>query len=166
MALAISIVKALIDASAYAHGVDPALARAIAWNESRYLHEKNGKINISSTNDIGVMQLRPATAKTLGVDPYDLHQNIDGGVRMIHNLLSSYHGDVRKALYAYNWGSGNLASGKPVPGSVQKYASRVLARAAIERREMGKQDSSVWSGGFPLVLGGVLAAAAVVVFSK
>ena len=43
---------------------------------------------------MGIMQLMPATAESLGVeDPYDARQNITGGAKMLGYLLADYNGD-------------------------------------------------------------------------
>jgi hypothetical protein len=63
---------------------------------------------------IGLMQLMPATARELGVDPRDPKQNAEGGTQYLRDLLSRYEHDpdqVLLALAAYNAG----------PGAVQKY---------------------------------------------
>ena len=56
----------------------------------------------------GVMQLMPATAKGLGVtDPFDVKQNIQGGVKYLAQLNQKYN-DPAKALAAYNAGPGRV----------------------------------------------------------
>ncbi len=57
----------------------------------------------------GVMQLMPATARSLGVeDSFDARSNIMGGAKYIAGLLERYQGDTVLALSAYNAGSGNV----------------------------------------------------------
>ena len=53
------------------------------------------------------MQLMPATARDLGVDPKNPQQNIEGGSRYIKDELDRF-GGTKLALAAYNWGRGYL----------------------------------------------------------
>ncbi len=57
---------------------------------------------------IGVMQLMPATAAELGVDPRDPVQNIEGGVRYLRQQLDAFGNNSQLAMMAYNWGPGNV----------------------------------------------------------
>ena len=97
----------LIDASAAKWGVDKALVKAIVANESAF--DPNAT---SPAGAQGLMQLEPATAAGLGVsDPYDPVQNVGAGARYIRGLLDRFHGDLRRAVAAYNAG----------PHAVEKY---------------------------------------------
>lgn len=87
-------------------GVDPRLLRALIHQESG-----NNPGARSPVGAIGRTQLMPATARGLGVDPYNDDDNIRGGARYLRQQLKTFGGDVRKALAAYNAG----------PGAVQKY---------------------------------------------
>src|SRR5579864_1756835 len=66
--------QSLIQQAAAKYGVDPALALAVANQESGYNQAAR-----SSAGAIGIMQLMPSTAAGLGVDPTDAAQNVDGG---------------------------------------------------------------------------------------
>lgn len=60
---------------------------------------------ISHKGAMGVMQIMPETANSLGLkNPFSAEQNIDAGARLIKKLLSVYKGDLVKALAAYNAG--------------------------------------------------------------
>jgi hypothetical protein len=80
-------------------GVDPQLALAVAQVESGFSQAQK-----SNKGAIGVMQLMPATAKGLGVNPKKMDDNIRGGVMYLKEMLDLTGGDVRKALVGYNGG--------------------------------------------------------------
>lgn len=111
----------MITSAAQQYGVDPALALAVAKTESSF--NPNA---VSPAGAIGVMQLMPATAAGLGVDPSDPQQNIQGGVQLLSQLLDKYNGNVQQALWAYNAGPGAVASGN-LPAETAAYIPTVLA---------------------------------------
>lgn len=116
-------IQSQIVATAQRYGVDPNLALAVAWQESRF-----NPSAISPSGALGVMQLMPSTAVGLGVaDPLDPSQNIDGGVRLLADLTGRYGGDLTKVLWAYNAGPGNVAKGIK-PAETQAYIPSVLAK--------------------------------------
>jgi len=82
--------------------IRPSLVKAVILQESG----GNPKAK-SETGAIGLMQLMPATAEALGVDPTDPEQNVEGGTRYLGQLLKQF-GDEKLALAAYNWGPGNV----------------------------------------------------------
>ena len=116
-------VDAMIQSAASKYGVDPGLVAAVAEAESGGTQEA-----ISSAGAIGVMQLMPDTAASLGVNPYDAEQNIDGGTRYLHDMLGAFDGDVRKAVAAYNAGPEAVKAygGVPPYRETQDYVERVL----------------------------------------
>ena len=76
------------------------------------------------------MQLMPERAALLGVrDAFDPHQNVDGGVRHIRDLLQSFGGDVTLAVAAYNAGEGAVRSYNGIPPfpETREYVRRVRA---------------------------------------
>lgn len=114
---------AYFKAAAKKYGVSESLLKAIAKAESNF----NAK-DVSSAGAMGVMQLMPATAKSLGVeDPFDPEQNIMGGAKCIAQKLKEFHGDVKLALAAYNAGSGAVKSNGGVPSYCKSYVSKVLS---------------------------------------
>ena len=74
------------------------------------------------------MQLMPDTAASLGVNPYDAAQNIDGGAHYLRQLLDSFGGDVKKAVAAYNAGSQAVRdyNGVPPYKETENYVDEVL----------------------------------------
>lgn len=64
----------------------------------------------------GLMQLMPATAQELGVqNPFDPRQNVQGGTRLLKQLLAKYKDDVPLALAAYNAGEARVDRDGGVP---------------------------------------------------
>lgn len=95
----------LIAAAANRYGVPPSLALAVAQRESGL-----NQSAVGTSGERGVFQLMPGTAAQLGVDPTDLSQNVDGGVRYLSQMYSQF-GDWHTALEAYNGGPGNVQRG-------------------------------------------------------
>jgi soluble lytic murein transglycosylase-like protein len=125
-----SDVLALLNAAAAKYGVPPALAIAVANQESGgNQFNAEGGVLTSSAGALGVMQLMPATAAGLGVDPTDTAQNIDGGVRYLSQLLNQFDGNQTLALAAYNWGPGNVTNNglNNWPTETANYVSSILA---------------------------------------
>jgi cell wall-associated NlpC family hydrolase len=111
--------------AAAAEGVDPALLSAVAWTESGF---RPGAA--SSAGAQGLMQIMPATARGLGVDPLDPEQALTGGARYLRQQLDAFGGRADLALAAYNAGPTAVrrAGGVPEYPETQAYVTRVLDR--------------------------------------
>jgi soluble lytic murein transglycosylase-like protein len=126
-----------INAAARRAGLDPALVRAVVKHESGFDPHATSRAGAQ-----GLMQLMPATARSLGVtDPYDPVQSLEGGTRYLRSLLDRFEGDVALAVAAYNAGPGAVARHHGIPPypETQAYVRRVLDtyHASIDERRSG-----------------------------
>jgi hypothetical protein len=120
MAYTSADIQAKVRWAAQQQGVDPALALAMANQESSFNPDA-----VSRKGAIGVMQLMPATAAQMRVDPSDVDQNIWGGVSYIKWLQTNYTGqDTTKTLWAYNAGPGAMQRGL-MPKETENYISQI-----------------------------------------
>lgn len=122
-----SQVGALLNAAAARRGVDPALARAIAWQESGWSMSARSHVGA-----IGVMQLMPATARWLGpallgraIDPYSASDNVEGGVAYLAWLIRTM-GSERLAIAAYYQGQGSVRA-NGLLAETERYVASVSA---------------------------------------
>ena len=99
-----NIVKLSIDMD-----VDPALALAIAKIESNFDHNKR-----SANGAVGVFQILPSTARSMGYNAYSANDNIKSGITYYKRMYQKF-GDVDLALAAYNAGPGTVSRYNGVP---------------------------------------------------
>ena len=139
-------------------GLDPSLAVHVLYKETGNL--KNPETAKSSAGAIGVMQLMPKTAKSLGVDPLNPEENIRGGVTYLKQMYDKYQ-DPTLALAAYNAGPGRLdkalKSGQGIaalPRETQNYI-RMASGGEVQHFEdggqprVGRASQAVGSSIFP-----------------
>lgn len=116
---------AIFQEAANTYGVSAVILKSIAKAESGF-----NPSAVSSAGAVGIMQLMPQTAASLGVtNSYDARENIMGGAKYISQLLSKYEGNISLALAAYNAGSGNVEKygGIPPFTETQNYVQKVLS---------------------------------------
>lgn len=103
------------------YGLPVGLFDAMIIRESRY----NASI-YSPKNAFGLTQLMPGTAAGLGVNRYDVEQNLRGGARYLRQQLDKF-GQYHLALAAYNAGPGRVKNGLVPPiVETQDYVSNIL----------------------------------------
>lgn len=92
--------------------------------------------SVSPKGAAGLMQLMPATAADMGVDPRDAFENALGGAKYLRFLLIRYHGDSALALAAYNAGPAAVDRfhGIPPYRETRNYVVRVLHEYEREHR--------------------------------
>jgi LysM repeat protein len=99
-------VRASLDHWSQTYGVDPQLARALAWMESGYQQDV-----VSAVGAVGVMQLLPETWDWVDElligqrTPRTAEGNIQAGVRYLRWQLDQFGGDVELALAGWFQGA-------------------------------------------------------------
>jgi hypothetical protein len=99
-------IRAAIDRWARFYGVDPALARALAWMESGFQQDV-----VSSVGALGVMQLLPETWEFVDTvllgfrTPRTYEGNVRAGTRYLRWQLDEFGGNVRLALGGWYQGA-------------------------------------------------------------
>ena len=105
------------------YDIDPDLIHSIIRAESNYDSQA-----VSPKGAVGLMQLMPQTAKDYGViDRYDPVDNIEGGVRLLKDLIQTYDQKNDLVLAAYNAGPEAVKKHEgipPYPETIQ-YIQRV-----------------------------------------
>ena len=114
----------LVEVFGEKYGIDSDFIKAIIKQESGF--------NVKATSKkgaMGLMQLMPKTAESLGViDAYNPSENIEGGVKYLKGLLEKYDNNKELALAAYNAGPNAVKkySGIPPYKETQNYVKNIM----------------------------------------
>ncbi len=127
----------MIAAAGSAHNINVALLASVVNAES------GGHAGaVSHAGAQGLMQLMPATARSMGVrDSFAPEENLRGGSTYLDRLLTRYHNDVALALAAYNAGPGAVDRyhGVPPYHETVAYVSRIIRefnrRTLLEQKQ-------------------------------
>ena len=114
----------LIKKLAKRHGVDEKLIKAVLARESG-----GNPLAVSPKGAMGLMQLMPETATSMGVqDPFNPEQNLAGGVKYLKYCLNRFNQNVSLALAAYNAGPEAVQKCEGVPPypETQHYVASIL----------------------------------------
>jgi hypothetical protein len=104
------------------HGIPVGLFDAMIIRESRYRPDAS-----SPKSAFGLTQLMPGTAIALGVNRYNVAENLRGGAKYLRQQLDRF-GQYHLALAAYNAGPGRVRNGLvPQIAETQAYVENVLS---------------------------------------
>ena len=136
-------------ASAKKYGINPDFVLPMVNVESGF------RPQATSGMAVGPMQLTQATAKDLGVDPTNVDQNIDGGMRFLKSLIENkkLKGDPHYIFAAYNAGPNakffETGDFKDLPDETVNHVVRVMRsygdkvpEITIEKSEEPKRETA------------------------
>ncbi|MDQ3932895.1 MAG: LysM peptidoglycan-binding domain-containing protein [Actinomycetota bacterium] len=117
----------LIDAAARRYGWDPALVKAVAWQESGWQQHV-----VSRTGAVGIMQVQPGTGAFVSrrlvgrsLDLKDPADNVLAGVAFLDHLRDLTGGDQRLMLAGYYQGLASVRANGWYPDTI-RYVDNVL----------------------------------------
>jgi hypothetical protein len=131
-------------------GVDPRLAVALAFRESKF-----DPAAIGADGEIGLMQVLPSTAKGMGFSAEDLRdpsKNIEIGLTYLKQNLEKFEGNSAMAAAAYNAGPNHpffSDADKPLPASTEKYLADIRDLGGFEPTPAQEENSGGGAGGPP-----------------
>ena len=118
------VISEVIHKASRHYDVDHRLVEAIVQVESRF-----HPFAVSRVGAMGLMQLMPDTARMLGVsNPFDIEENIFGGVRYFKLMYHRFNGNLRLALAAYNAGPSAVETygGIPPYPETSNYVEKII----------------------------------------
>jgi len=129
----------VVEQTAKRYELDPLLVHSVIQVESNY-----NQFALSSKGAQGLMQLIPSTARRFGVsNPWDVQQNVEGGVRYLKYLAGLFPNDLQLTIAAYNAGEAAVMKhGNTVPPyrETLDYVNKVGARYGKARLAAGKRQ--------------------------
>ena len=122
---------ALIRAAADRAEIPAALLASLVLAESSFNPQARSPVGA-----MGLCQIMPATwaewaGRAGAADPWNPGDNLAVGAAYLSWLLSRLGGDTKRALWAYNWGIGNVLGGDAPPAETRLYAERIRHGAEL-----------------------------------
>jgi soluble lytic murein transglycosylase-like protein len=118
--------------SQYGVEITPNLIKSVIKQESGFNPDAT-----SHAGAQGLMQLMPATAKSLGVfNSMNPYQNVKGGAKYLAQMLQKFDGSLQKALAAYNAGPHAVEK----HGTIPPYKETQNYVASIMRDYLNRED--------------------------
>lgn len=121
----------IMESTALAYGWNPAIVKALAWQESGWQQTV-----VSRTGAVGIMQVQPGTGEFVSrylvgrkLDLTDPQDNVVAGVAFLDYLYGLTGKDVRLTLGSYYQGLGSIRARGWFPDTV-RYVDNVLALRA------------------------------------
>jgi len=115
----------LIETFSNKYGIDGDFIKAVIKQESGFNPNATSK-----KGAMGLMQLMPKTAESLGIiDAYNPSENIEGGVKHLKKLIDKYDNNLELALAAYNAGEGAVKKygGIPPYKETKNYVENIMS---------------------------------------
>jgi soluble lytic murein transglycosylase-like protein len=141
-------IRVKIIAVANKYGLNPRVAIAQLWQESRFKNTATSKVGAC-----GIAQFMPPTAKEWKVNCRDIDSSLDGYGRYMAWLLKQFGGDYAKALAAYNGGIGLMKKRQTIarmPKESRDYVRIILSNAGLtgddDSERLGKTKSRLPDG--------------------
>lgn len=142
-------IRNLIVQYANEQGVDPDLAQAVGWTESKFRHNALGP-QTKYGRAVGPMQVMGTNAHGLGMKLHELYipeKNVQAGVRLLKENLDRFGGHENAALAAYN-ASPNYAENyvknnydeKYLPAETRSYFQKVAEARGQNMTDKSKKD--------------------------
>lgn len=140
------------DAAGQKYNVDPQLAKTVFHMESSGGKNTGPGIPGDPDSPIGPMQMRPSTAKMLGVDPNNVHQAIDGATRYLAQGLNATQSPEGALKYYYGGpdqsGWGEKTNAYAAKGAAL-YPTMALKAGAAQPDAVDPDFANRWGIGTP-----------------
>ena len=131
-----SYMNYMVQQEAEKQNIDPFILKSLLSIESHF--NPNAR---SKKGAVGLSQLMPGTAKSVGVkDRTNPQESIAGGAAYLKSLIDRF-GSLDKALGAYNYGPTNVvkreSQGRQLPRQIRNFASNVQNQGNWLRQKQG-----------------------------